>query len=148
MIGTYALDTKVSGNTSNDMPCAAWALPASNPIVMNNHKKAKPNRTHRAKAARLWGTLPWTRNPTAKPMATVTARVQASTPVSATARPASTAARGIGRLRNRSTNPCSRSSATPAAVIIPANSTDVVTNPGTRKSTYGTEPVWMAPPNT
>jgi hypothetical protein len=55
--------------------------------------------------------------------------------VSASARPESTALRGIGSDRSRSTKPCSRSSATPAAAPMPVNRMPVVMKPGTRKST-------------
>ena len=71
----------------------------------------------------------------AKPIAVVMARPQASTPVSASVRPASNAPRDTGSDRSRSKKPCSTSSATPAAVPVPANSTLVTTKPGTRKST-------------
>ena len=67
----------------------------------------------------------------AKPIAVVMAKPQASTPVSASVRPAARS----GSDRRRSKKPCSTSSATPAAVPVPANSTLVITKPGTRKST-------------
>ena len=71
----------------------------------------------------------------AKPTAAVAARVHASSPVSASARPTMAAALGMGNERSRSKNLCSMSSATPAAAPVPANRMVVVTNPGTRKLT-------------
>ncbi len=147
--GTYALETNVSGNTSSAIPCAAWALPANSPSVMNSHSNANPNTTHSPNARQRVRRGPVhpeadgepdrdrdDRGPT---------RAQA---VSASARPARTELRGIGSDFSRSTNPCSRSSATPVAAPMPENSTPVVTNPGTRKSTYRIPPMSIAPPNT
>ena len=68
--------------------------------------------------------------------------------VSAMARPASTEVRGMGSDRSRSTNPCSRSSATAVAAPMPVNRMPVVMKPGTRKFTYERPPEPMAPPNT
>src|SRR5581483_8452461 len=133
--GTYALDTNVSGKTSMAMPCAACALPDTSPIVTNIHSNANPNTLHRPNARSAWGTSVCSRNPTANPIAVVTARLHASNAVSASARPSTAAERGIGSERNRSEKPCSASSATPAVAPLPANRIVVVTNPGTRKST-------------
>ena len=101
---------------------------------MNTHSNANPNTTG-PNASRASLTEPWIRNPTRKPIAVVIASDHTSTAVSATARPVSTALRGIGNERIRSTTPASRSSAIAVAAPMPANSTLVVTNPGTRKST-------------
>jgi hypothetical protein len=81
-------------------------------------------------------------------MATVMTRPQVTSAVSARARPPSSAVRDTGSDRRRSKNPLSMSSATPAAAPMPEKSTPVTTKPGTRKSTYGTGPASMAPPNT
>ncbi len=125
--GTYALDTNVSGNTSNDRPWAAWAEPATSPISMNIHVNEKPKMITSRKANSAPATEPWGRNPTAKPIAVVTAAPHATSTVSARARPPATANRGIGSERRRSTTPCWRSSATPEAAPIPENSTPVTT---------------------
>jgi hypothetical protein len=134
-VGTYALDTNVSGKTSSDMPWAASALAENRPSARNSHSKAKPNSTSRPNAARPWGTSVDRRNPVAKPTAMVTPRVQTSRPLSAIARPTTAAARGMGSERSRSKNPDWASSATPVAEPVPANRIVVVTNPGTRNLT-------------
>jgi hypothetical protein len=66
--------------------------------------------------------------------------------VSAIARPSSTAPRGTGSERMRSNMPLSASSATPTAPL--ENRPLTPASAGIRKSTYFTEPVWIAPPNT
>ena len=104
-------------------------------MTMNSHVNAKPNTTTRKNAMSESVTDPAGRNPTANPIAVVTAAPQATRTVSASARPAATAVRGIGKERRRSTTPVWMSSATPAAAPVPANSTPVTTYPGTRKST-------------
>ena len=40
-----------NGNTIIPIPCAAWALPANSPMVMNSHSKANPNAITRPNAA-------------------------------------------------------------------------------------------------
>ncbi len=75
------------------------------------------------------------RNPTANPIAVVTANPHTNMAVSPSTLPAITEARGMGRLRRRSNNPPSRSSAMPAAAFMPVNRTLVMTKPGMRKST-------------
>ena len=47
--GTYALETKVSGNTRNDRLCAACGLPANRPSATKSQQKAKPNSAHMPK---------------------------------------------------------------------------------------------------
>jgi hypothetical protein len=79
-------------------------------------------------------------------IATVTARIQATTRVSPSARPPARAMRGTGSDRRRSKNPWSTSSATPTAIPVPMIRAVVSTKPGTRKSTYATGPKSMAPP--
>jgi hypothetical protein len=67
------------------------------------------------------------RNPTAKPMAVVTASPKASSTDSASTRPPSSAVRDTGSDRSRSVIPRSRSSATPEAALLPVNRTLVTT---------------------
>ena len=45
----------MKGNTSIDMPWAAWALPATRPMQMNSHVKAKPKTTQSPNAASAAG---------------------------------------------------------------------------------------------
>jgi hypothetical protein len=73
---------------------------------------------------------------------------QPTSAVSASERPSRTADRGTGSERSRSNRPLSMSSATPTAPPIPEKSAPAAASPGMRKSTYETEPVSMAPPNT
>jgi hypothetical protein len=75
------------------------------------------------------------RNPTAKPSTAFTNNVHDVRAPSASDRPATTAARGIGRDRNRSCTPEAASSATPAGAFIPVQRMVVSRNPGMRKST-------------
>jgi hypothetical protein len=72
---------------------------------MNTHSNANPNTTTSPNAANASSTEPWMRNPTAKPMAVVMVTLHTSTGVSARARPARTALRGMGSEGSRSTNP-------------------------------------------
>ena len=78
---------------------------------------------------------PPTRKPTAKPTAVMTNTPQATSAESAPTRPVMMDSNRMGRERNRSKSPPSRSSATPLAALMPWKSTPVTTNPGTRKST-------------
>lgn len=133
--GTMALDTNDTGKTSSDMPGAARTLPAIRPIHTNTHMKAKPNSVHGPKAARASSTPPCRRNPTAKPMAVVTARPRTSRPVSATARPAMSASRDTGSNRRRSVTPARGLRPPRDDTLLPVNRTLVTTQPGTRKST-------------
>jgi hypothetical protein len=68
--------------------------------------------------------------------------------MSATVRPASTAERAIGSERKRSVRPFCRSSVIPMPVTVPPKAIDCTRIPGSRKSTYDTPGVWIAPPNT
>ncbi len=133
--GTYALETNVSGKTMKASPCAACAVPASMPSEMNTHSNANPYTRHSRKARIACDAVPCSRNPTRNPMPVVITRLQTRIAVSAIARPESTALRGIGSERSRSTKPPSMSSAIAVAAPIPPKSTLVVTKPGTRKST-------------
>ena len=144
--GTYALDTKTSGNTENEMPCAACALPEMRPRKICSQLMAAAKMTHSPNAAMVLRNVPCTRKPTAKPTTMVTKVPHMISAVSAMDRPNSTAARGIGNERNRSYRPLSASSATPTAPL--ANRPLTAASAGMRKSTYLTGPVWIAPPNT
>ena len=75
--------------------------------------------------------------------------VQGSLPRTAAITATSHSAPVIAAARTVSPASCCRSSAAPVAAFIPVNSTPVVMNPGTRKSTYGMPPlIGMAPPKT
>ncbi len=82
-IGTYALDTKVSGKTMRARPCAACADPANMPSAMKSHSNANPNTMHNPNAASASESDPWIRKPTAKPIAVVMVRLQVSVAVDA-----------------------------------------------------------------
>ena len=101
-------------------------------MVTNSHSKAKPKTITSPNAASPSRMLPWSRNPTANAIATVTAEASARMAVSAITRAASTELRGIGSERSRSTKPCSRSSAVATAAPMPEKSTPVAMKPGTR----------------
>jgi hypothetical protein len=114
--------------------------------VIHTHSKAKLNTMMRAKAIAPLTTPPWRRKPTTKPARVMMRRAHTCVATSATARPESTAVRGIGNERRRSYRPCPRSSAILTAALIPDHSSIVVMMPGTAKSTYGRLPVPIAPP--
>ena len=117
------------------MAWAPWALPATNPTVMNSQVKTYVATRISARATSTEGTSAWVRKPTATPRAIVTSMLHEISAVSASERPTITAERGIGSERKRSYTPEAASSATPAGAFIPVHRIVVTRNPGTRKST-------------
>ena len=75
------------------------------------------------------------RNPVSTPTASVMNSPHPTSAVSASERPSSTAERGIGSERIRSSRPLSTSAATPTAPPVPVNSAPAAASPGIRKST-------------
>src|SRR6266545_8164750 len=113
---------------------------------MNTQTNTKLNTTTRAKASTPLAIPSWSRKPTRKLTIVMTSSPQTCIAVSATARPVSTAPRGIGKERNRSSRPWARSSVMLMAAPIPCQMSMVVTMPGTTKSTYPSPPAPIAPP--
>ena len=74
-------------------------------------------------------------NPAAKPTAKSTTSDRQLSTTSENVRPASTAARDIGRERKRSMSPFCTSSESPSAVTKPPKAIDWTMIPGIRKST-------------
>ena len=134
--GTYALDTNVSGNTSIDMPCAACADPETRPMRMNIHVNANPNTSDQPEGdervddesgrAEADGEADRQRGDDAPR----DERGVGEGPPDRQRQP-----RDRQRAQAVERHRVVRSSATPAAALIPENSTPVTTKPGTRKST-------------
>jgi hypothetical protein len=95
----------------------------------------KLNSRIKAKASKARPMPPWSRKPTRKLAAVMTSSPHVVVAVSARARPASTALRGIGRERSRSNRPWARSSVTLRAAPIPCQMSMVARMPGTTKPT-------------
>ena len=80
------------------------------------------------------------RHPTRNPTTIIRATTNTFRARSAVVRPVSTAARDIGRARNRSISPLFMSVARPMAVASEPNTTVCTKIPAIRKSTYGMPP--------
>ena len=104
----------MNGKTTSAKPCAACAETGDHAHEQEHPLEDEAEEQDEAAAASAAPQLPCRRNPTRKPIATVTASPQTWMPVSASARPISTALRGIGSERRRAISPASMSSAMPA----------------------------------
>src|SRR6266540_1567870 len=110
---------------------------------MNTHSKAKTYTMMRPTAINPFPTPSSSRKPTRKLTIAMATSPHTCMAVSARARPASTALRGIGSERSRSNRPKPTSSVTPTAAPIPCQISPVVRIPGMTKPTY---PRFPAPP--
>src|SRR6266542_425195 len=113
---------------------------------MNTHSKAKTYTMMRPTAINPFPTPSSSRKPTRKLTIAMAMSPHTCMAVSARARPASTALRGMGNERSRSNRPKPTASVTATAAPIPCQISPVVRIPGMTKPTYPKPPAPIAPP--
>ena len=115
-----------------DRPSAACGLRASMPVSAPTQLIAKPNSESRANPATALATPASGRQPTISAQVTITASDGSPTMIVEIVRPASTAHRAIGSVRNRSITPSLMSVATATATEEDENKVDWANRPDIR----------------
>src|SRR3954451_6538709 len=149
LVGTNVLATNVSGKITMKLALLTTSgVRTINPTVAITQLNAYANSSRRRNPRSASGTEEWIRQPTTRPVMTMTTIEMQLRPTSAVVRPTSTAERLIGRDRNRSMSPFWMSSAILDPVMVEPKITVWARMPGSRKSTYAMPGIGTALPKT
>src|SRR3954451_10544614 len=149
LVGTNVLATNVSGKITMKLALLTTSgVRTISPTVAITQLNAYANSSSRRNPRAASGPEEWIRQPTTRPVTTMTTIEIALSPTSAAVRPTSTADRLIGSERNRSMSPFWMSSAMLAPVMVDPKITVWARMPGSRHSTYAIPGIGTALPKT